>query len=150
MTTRSAIEEFLSQRTLAVVGVSRNPRKFGSAVFRELGAKGYKVLAVNPNAQAIDGQPCFASLRDLPETVGGAVIVVPRAATEQVVRDAAAAGIRRVWIQQRTETDAVLCFCAENGITTVHGQCILMFAPPVKSIHGFHRWLKGLFGGLPR
>jgi len=70
--------------------------------------------------------------------------------TEQVVRDAAAAGVRRVWIQQGAQSDAAVRFCAGNGLSAVTRQCILMFAEPVSSIHAFHRWVKKLFGGMPR
>jgi hypothetical protein len=51
MTTKAAIEGFMSQQVLAVVGVSRNSHKFGNVAYRELKARGYRVFAVNPNAQ---------------------------------------------------------------------------------------------------
>jgi predicted CoA-binding protein len=66
------------------------------------------------------------------------------------VRDAAAAGIRRVWMQQGAESEAAIRFCAENGISAVHGECILMFAEPAAFYHRMHRWVWGLLGKLPR
>ena len=74
----------------------------------------------------------------------------PSSQTDHVVRDAARAGIRRVWIQQGSGTDAAVRFCEGNGMTAVHGQCILMFLEPVAFFHRVHRWLWGLFGKLPR
>jgi len=150
MTTRAVVDEFLSQKTLALVGASRGGRKFGNAALRGLLANGYRVIPVHPEAAAIEGIPCAPSLATLPERVGGVVAVVPPAQTEKVVRDAREAGIRRVWMQQGAESPAALRYCEENGLTAIHGQCVLMFLGRGSWIHSFHRRLLGLFGRLPR
>ena len=149
MNSKAVVDEFLSQRTLAVVGASRNPRKFGNAVLRELNAKGYKVFPVNPNAREVLGSKCYPTLKDLPERVGGIVVVVPPAETERVVREAKDAGISRVWMQQGAESDTAITFCRQNGMQEVHGECILMFAPEAAFFHRAHRFVKGFFGRLP-
>ena len=149
MITKETIDDFLTQRTLALVGASRSGKKFGNAVLRELTAKGYRVLPVNPNAREIQGSRCYPSLRELPETVGGVVIVVPPAKTEEVVREAREAGIPRVWMQQGAESAGAIDFCRQNGMEEVHGQCILMFAPDAAFPHRAHRFIRGLFGRLP-
>jgi len=81
--------------------------------------------------------------------VGGVVVCVPPARTEQVVRDAHRAGIRRVWMQQGAESQAAIRFCEESGIALVHGECILMFAEPAALFHRVHRWIWRLLGRLP-
>jgi predicted CoA-binding protein len=100
--------------------------------------------------ESFEGQPCYPSLKALPEGVEAALIVVHAAQTEQVVKDAAEAGIRRVWMQQGAGSQQAIAYCKENGIEVVSGECILMFAEPVASFHGFHRWLWKLFGKLPK
>lgn len=150
MTSKAAVAEFVSQRKLAVVGVSRKRMKFGNLAFKELKAKGYQLFPINPNAETIEGARCYPSLSALPEPVDGVVVIVPPAQTEQVVRDAAAAGIRRVWMQQGAASPAAIRFCAENGISAVHGECILMFAEPAAFYHRLHRWVWGLVGKLPK
>jgi uncharacterized protein len=150
MNTRQDVDGFLAQKTLAVAGVSRNPQSFSAKSFAELTAKGYKLFPVNPNAESIGGAKCFPSLSRLPEKVGGVLVFTPPSATEKVVREAAAAGIGRIWIQQGAQSPEALAFCREKKLPVVSGQCILMFAEPVASFHGFHRWLKGVFGGLPK
>ena len=150
MTSKAAVDDFVGQRRLAIVGVSRRGRKFGNFAFRELRSKGYKILPVHPQAETIEGERCYASLGSLPEPVDGVLIVVSPAQTEQVVRDAAAAGIRRVWMQQGAESPAAIQFCQENGIPEVHGECILMFTEPAAWWHRAHRWVWKLLGKLPR
>ncbi len=150
MTSKRAVDDFLAQECLAVVGVSRSGKGFGNATFRELQANGYRVIPVHPDASAIQGVPCSRTLAALPEPAGGVVIVVPPDQTEIVVRDAATAGIRRVWMQHGSSSPRALRFCAENGIDAVHGECILMFLRAGPAIHRFHRGLKRLLGRLPR
>jgi predicted CoA-binding protein len=150
MTSKSLIETFLSQSTLAIVGVSRNDKKFGNVIFRELSAKGYKILPVNPKADRIGEELCYPSLKALPEPVDGLIIVVPPAQTEQVVQDAAAAGIKRVWMQQGSQSKISVEFCEENGISVVAGECILMFAEPTAFFHRLHRSIWKLIGKLPK
>jgi uncharacterized protein len=149
MISKAAVNEFAAQRTLAVVGVSRQGKKFGNYALRELAGRGYRVFPVHPQAETLEGERCYRSLRQLPEPVGGVLISVPPGETEQVVRDAAAAGIRRVWMQQGAASPEAIRFCQEHGIQEVHGECILMFASPVKSVHNLHRWLWRLLGKLP-
>ena len=149
MVSKADIEDFLAQKTLAVVGVSRKSQKFGNAIYKELKKKGYRVFPVNANAETVEGEPCYHDLKSLPEPVGGVVIVVPPAQTEVVVKDAQEAGIRRVWIQQGAQSEAALAFCKENNITVVHKMCILIFLEPVAGVHKFHRWILKIFGKLP-
>jgi predicted CoA-binding protein len=150
MTSKTLVDEFLSQKTLAVVGVSRNKNKFGNSVFKELKQKGYEVYPVNPKAEQIDGERVYPSLKELPKEVGGVVVVVPPKVTEQIVRDAAEAGIKRVWMQQGAESKEAIRYCEEQGIRTINRECILMFAEPAAFYHKLHRWFWGLFGKLPK
>ncbi len=150
MTTAAEIKDFMSQEALAVVGASRNPKKFGSIVYRDLKAKAYHVFAVNPHAGQIDGDPAYPDLEHLPEEVDGVVLIVPPAVTESMVRQAAQAGIRRVWMQPGAESQAAVAFCQENGISVIEGECIMMFAGPVKFPHSFHRWINRVSGKLPK
>jgi predicted CoA-binding protein len=149
MTSKAAVQDFLAQRTLAVVGASRDGKKFGNKVYKDLIRKGYRTYPVNPNAEEIEGQPCYPNLSALPEPADGLVFVVPPAETEKVVREAAEVGIPRVWMQQGSESEEAIRFCEENGISVVSGECILMFAEPAEFYHRMHRWVWGVMGKLP-
>jgi len=147
--TQVEIYDFLSQRSLAVVGVSRNTKKFGNAIYRTLKQQGYKVFPIHREAESIEGDRCYPVFKALPEKVGGVVICIPPVQTEKILEGVLAAGISHVWLQRGAESYAALRFCEKNGITVVHGQCILMFAEPVESFHRFHRWVVKLFGMYP-
>ena len=150
MTPKEAIDDFVSQRKLALVGASSKKGKFGNFALKDLRAKGYKIFPVHPQVRTIEGEPCYPSFAALPEPVDGVLVVVPPAQTEKVVRDAAAAGIKRVWMQQGAESPAAIKFCIEHNISEVHGECILMFAEPAAWFHRAHRWAWKLLGKLPK
>lgn len=148
MTTRSSVDQFLSENTLALAGASRSGKKFGNAVVKDLTKKGYELLLVHSEANEIEGLKCYSDLSELPEQVGGLVLVVPPEQTEKIVQQATAVGIRKIWMQQGSESPEAVKFCEDNGINAIHGECILMFAQPT-GIHKFHRWIWGLIGKLP-
>ena len=150
MNTRRDIEGFVAQKTLAIVGMSRAPQSFSANAAKELKAKGYRILPVNPNAAEIQGEKCYPSLAALPEKVGGVLFLTPPAATEKALREAVEAGLAHFWIQQGADSPEAIHFCKEKNLSAVTGHCILMFAEPVGYFHKIHRFFKGLFGGLPK
>ncbi len=72
---KEAAGQFLSHKRIAVTGVSRKPENHGSnVVYNRLKERGYEVFAVNPNADQVEGDPCFADLRSIPGGVEAVVI----------------------------------------------------------------------------
>ena len=149
MTSKKIVDEFLLQKKIAVVGVSRKKTKFGNAIYKELKQKGYQVFPINPNMQTFEGDPCYPDLLSLPEKVDAVVINVPPAQTEKVVREAKEAEINKVWLQQGSQSKDAIKFCEENGIDYVTNECILMFVQPSAFIHRAHKWVWGVLGKLP-
>lgn len=149
MVTFQSVDGFLNQKQLAIVGVSRTGKGFGAMALRELKARGYQVYVVHPEAKTMGDDTCYASLADLPEGTGGLLIVVPPAQTEKVVREAAAAGMPRVWMQRGAQSAEAVRYCAENGIDCISGECILMFVAPDRFPHNLHRWIWRKLGKLP-
>ncbi len=148
--TRATIDAFLAEKSLAIVGVSRDGRTgFGNAARKELVEKGYQLHIVHPEADRIADQPCAHTLAEVAADVGGVVLVTPPAQTMKVLEEAAACGIRRVWLQQGAESPEAIRFCEQHGIAVVHGECILMFAEPTAWFHRAHRWARKSFGHLP-
>jgi predicted CoA-binding protein len=150
MSRKVDVNDFLAQKKVAVVGVSRGGKKFGNAILKDLKLKGYRVFPINPNAESIDGEPCYPELSVLPERPDGVITVVPPAVTEKVVEEAHAAGIKRIWMQQGSESEAAIRYCQDKGMTVIDGECILMFAEPAAFYHRFHRWVWKLLGKLPK
>jgi predicted CoA-binding protein len=150
MISKAMIDDFISQRSLAIVGVSRKGNKFGNNAFKELKTKGYKLTLVHPSGEIIEGQQTYPSLKALPEKVGGVLVVVPPAQAEKVVHEAHEEGIDRVWLQQGAESKAAIQYCEQNGMSVIYGKCILMFTQPLAFFHKPHRWVMGVLAQLPK
>lgn len=140
------VQEFLKAKRLAVVGVSHNEQKFGTAIYKELKTRGIEVYGVNPTMDMIDGDKCYASLADLAGKVDGVVVSVPPQKAAGVIREAAAAGMTKIWLQQGAQSGETSRAAHEAGVEPVEGKCILMYAGEVNSIHSFHRFFTKLFG----
>ncbi len=150
MVTRALINEFLAQKTLGLVGVSRHGKGFGNAIRNELTRKGYVFRLVHPEADSIEDQPCVKALNQIAHDISGLVLVTPPTVTLQLLYEAVDVGIRRVWIQQGAESEEVIKFCDERGLLAVYRQCIFMFAEPTGFPHRLHRGIRAMFGRLPK
>ena len=150
MTNQSSVTNFLKNKSIAVVGVSRNKKKFGYIAYKNLKDKGYKVLPVNPNVDTADSDKCYPNLSSIKEKIEGVLLVVPPKQSEKVVKEAHTLGIKSIWFQQGSGSKEAIKYCEENGMSVVSGECIMMFTEPVESIHKFHRWIWKIFGKLPK
>ena len=150
MFTKAQLDELLAQPALAVVGVSRGGTKFGNLLYRTLRERGTRVYAVHPRAAQLEGDPAYAAFNALPEPVGGVVVCVKPAQVEAVLREAVAAGIPRVWLQQGSASREALAYAAAQGLTVLSGACLLMHIAGDRFPHKFHRAIDGWLGRLPR
>jgi len=149
MVTLKQIEDFLASEPIAMVGVSRNPKKFGFASFKELREKGMNVIPVNLYADEILGNVVFKDIKRLPSDVRGVIIMTKKDQTAGVIRDAREKGIKQIWIQQMAETREAISETEGSDINLITKECILMHYKP-HSIHKFHGGLKKFFGRFPK
>jgi len=149
MNTLKQINQFLENQPIAMVGVSRNPKKFGYAAFKELKEKGMKIIPVNPAADEIMGEKSYRNVGALPEDVKGIIVMTKKNQTASVVKEALAKGIKEIWIQQMADSKEALSELKGSDINYITGQCILMHYKP-HSIHKFHGNLKKFFGMFPK
>jgi len=150
MITKEQINEFYSQSQIAMIGVSRNKKKFGYAAYNELKTKGYNVIPVNSNADTIDEAVCYKSIETLPASVTAAVVMTHKKDTLDTVQRLLQKGIKQLWIQKGSDTAEAIDYAKKNYANLINGKCIFMFCEPVVGFHKFHRSIVKLFGGLPK
>jgi len=143
------IEEFLASEPVAMAGVSRNPKKFGFAAFRELKEKGMKIIPVNPNATEIHGEKVYPDIKSLPDNIRSLIIMTAKQKTAGIVKEAREKGIRHIWIQQMAESSDALKELEGSGINYITKECILMHYKP-HGIHKFHAGLRKFFRSFPK
>jgi uncharacterized protein len=158
MTTQRAsletIEDFLSQKRIAIAGISRDPASDSARMFEELSRRGYDVIPVNPNTAEVKGRRCFARIQDIQPPVDTVLLMTSPDVTETVVHDCAEAGVLRVWIYRGMGKGSVnakaVAFCRGQGIQLVPGECPYMFLPGAEAGHRVHRFIRKITGGYPR
>ncbi len=156
MPTRADIDDFLAQKRIAFVGVSRDPAEFANTVYRTLKSRGYQLFPVNLHAEQIEGDQCYHTVAEIPDPVDGALVMLPPAPAEQVMRQCAQAGIRRIWLRGGSRGAPVAALseavrsCREQGISIIDEACPMMFAEPVGFGHACHRFVARLTGSLPK
>lgn len=142
MPSTSAIKDFLAQRHIAVVGVSRDTKAFANVVFRNMVEQGYDVVPVNPAAVELEGRKCYASVRHVPDPLDGVIVMVNPVAALAVIDDCVYRGVPRVWLHrgagEGAVSDGALATCRAHGISVVDGACPLMFLDHPSVIHRLH------------
>lgn len=111
-------------RVIAVVGHSDRPQRTSYRIANYLRAAGYTVYPVNPTVHQIDGQPSYASLADVPESIDIVNVFRRSEYLAGVVEDAIAAGAKMVWAQLGVRDDAATRRAESVGLPLVMDNCI--------------------------
>ena len=147
------IQQFLSQKQIAIIGVSRNPKDLSRLLCTELGKRGCEVLAVNPTMTELDGKRCYSTIKDIDPAPGAALIMTGTAVLENVVEQCREAGVRSIWIygtNGRSKVSALSsAACRLAGITLVEGECPYMFLQGSGGIHRLHGFVRKVFRSYP-
>ncbi len=122
------ISAFLERGPWAVVGASSDRAKYGNKVLRCYLQKGKApVHPVNPRAAEIEGLTAYPTLAALPEPARAASIITPPAVTESIVEQAAALGVRHLWMQPGAESPRAIELAEDAGIELIAGgPCLLV------------------------
>jgi hypothetical protein len=119
---------FDSDTSIAVVGATDTPGKYGGIVYRDLKAKGFKVFAVNPARETVDGDPAYPTVLDTPEVPTMAVLVIPAPRGVRVVQTCKEAGINNVWVQPGAFSPDLRVALEEGGFDWIAEACVMVRA----------------------
>jgi len=151
---REAADEFLSQRRIAVAGVSRDGKQSANLIYRRLRDTGHEVFAVNPNADTVEGDRCYDSVSAIPDGVDGVVVVTTPEVATDVVADCASANVPRVWLHRAfgsgSTSEAAVKLCEQHGISVIPAGCPCMFGTTADPGHKCLRAMLRVTGKLPR
>lgn len=111
-------------RTIAVVGISRNPEKSARRVPSYLAAKGYEIIPVNPFVDKIFGKPAFDSLNEVTDPIDMVVIFRPSADAAVIAEEAMKRPERpAIWLQKEIRADEIAKSARDQGIIVVQDMC---------------------------
>lgn len=121
----STLRDILTMsRVIAVVGYSDNPAKVSYRIGGYLKQAGYKVYAVNPTVEQIDGEATYASLSDVPEPIDIVNVFRRPEYLMGVVEDAIAVGAHVVWAQLGIYDAFAAEKARDAGLQVVMDRCI--------------------------
>ena len=155
-TMKEAATEFLSQKRIAVAGVSRESggSHGGNPVYVRLRARGYDVFAVNPNATEVEGDRCYPNVKAIPDGVDAVVIGTHPDVAESVMQDCIDAGIKYVWMHRGPGGGSVSAAATklgrDSGVTVIDGGCPLMYDPTADFGHKMMKGVLSLVGKVPK
>jgi predicted CoA-binding protein len=95
-------------KTVAIIGASNDPRKFGNKAVRAFQQQGYTVYPVNPNETEVEGLTAYKSIRDVPERPFMISVYVPPPVLVKLLPDISAKGCDELWLNPGTESDEAL------------------------------------------
>jgi predicted CoA-binding protein len=139
-----AASAFLTNKRVAVTGVSRTPKTHGSNnVYKRFRERGYEVFAVNPNANEVEGDRSYPDLKSIPGGVEAVVIGTRPERAEETMRECAELGIKHVWMHRGpgagSVSEAATEYGRQQGITVIDGGCPCMFGPTADFGHRLMR-----------
>lgn len=153
MTLTEAAKDFLAQKRIAVVGVSRRRNHTTRYIFRKLRTPEREVVPVNPVTSEIQGVRCYPNLSAIPGTVTAVLVVTKPEAAADVVRECVALGIPRVWLHRAigsgSASEEAIRIGRDANLTVIPSGCPMMYCEPVDIGHRCFRWCLRLSGRLP-
>jgi predicted CoA-binding protein len=148
------VQGFLSQKRIAVVGVSEKRDTGCNLAYTKFKGGGYQVYAVSPHTATFKGDPCYPDLKSIPQKPEAVFILTNPKVTEEIVRECVELGVKHVWMHCMMGTKPGLAagmtsvsaeavkMCKDNGITVIPGACPNQF---MNADFG-HKLMKGLWG----
>lgn len=131
-TTERILRDF---RTLAVVGLSRDPSKAAHAIPARMQRSGFRIIPVNPHVTSLLGEQAYATLQDVPQPVEVVLVFRPSPEAAAVACDAVAIGAKALWLQQGIVSDEARQIAESAGLLYVEDRCIGV----ERAVHGIHK-----------
>jgi len=122
--TKEIVSILKQYKTVAVVGLSEDPKKASHQVAEYLQSQGYRIIPVNPQCQEVLGEKCYASLKDIPEPIEVVDIFRKAEAIPGIVKEAIAVGAKVIWMQLGLEHPQAAAQARAAGLQVVMNHCM--------------------------
>jgi predicted CoA-binding protein len=116
--------------TIAVIGASTNPEKYGNIAVRAWQETGWTVYPINPNETEIEGLPAYPNIRDVPGEVAVATMYVPPALGARIAEGIIEKGVAQVYLNPGAESPELREKLEAAGIEVIEA-CSIMAAKAI-------------------
>ena len=114
------------KNSIALVGASNNPKKYGNKILLDLLEKGHIVYPINKNESQIEGLKSYKKVSDLPSLPSIINFVVPPNEGIEVTKDLVKKGYDNFWYQPGAESIEISNFLASNKKNFIDDKCIMV------------------------
>ena len=114
------------KNSIALVGASNNPKKYGNKILLDLLEKGYIVYPINKNESQIEGLKSYKNVSDLPSLPSIINFVVPPNEGIEVTKDLVKKGYDNFWYQPGAESIEISNFLESNKKNFIDDKCIMV------------------------
>lgn len=136
----SSLNEQLKPKTIAVVGLSPDPSRPSFRTARKLKRLGYRVIAINPRASEVLGEPAYPSLTDLPEAPEVVLVFRAAEAAPGIAHEAVARGTQTFWLQEGIVSEEAAQIASDGGLRVVMNRCMYK---EVQRVRGYMAAFRG-------
>ena len=114
------------KNSIALVGASNNPKKYGNKILLDLLEKGHIVYPINKNESQIEGLKSYKKVSDLPSLPSIINFVVPPNEGTEVTKDLVKKGYDNFWYQPGAESIEISNFLESNKKNFIDDECIMV------------------------
>ena len=111
--------------SVAIIGASRDRRKYGNRAVRAYLAKGYTVYPINPHARQVEGLKAYRSVMDVPGPIDRVSLYVPPQVGITMLDELAAKGITEIYVNPGAESEELLARAEALGLQPIYACSIL-------------------------
>ena len=125
----SEIKGILSKyKTIAMIGVSKDPKKPSTIVMKYMQKYGFKVIPVNPRAKGekILGEEVFEKITDIKEPIGIVDVFRPSKEAYAIAEDTVKIGAKVLWLQLGIRDEEAKKLMHKNNIDYIENKCTKM------------------------
>lgn len=119
------IQDILSMKKVAVIGMSKNPSKAAHYVPRYLSENGFDIIPVNPTTDEILGKKCYESVSDVDDDVEIVDVFRPSDEVLPFVKEAIKKKPKVIWLQEGIHNTEAEKLARDAGITVIFNRCML-------------------------
>ena len=125
----SEIKDILSKnKTIAMIGVSKDPTKPSTIVMKYMQKYGLKVIPVNPRAKGekILGEEVYEKITDIKEPVDIVDVFRPSKEAYGIAEDTVKIGAKVLWLQLGIRDEKAKDLMKKNNIEYIENKCTKM------------------------
>ena len=105
--------------TVAIIGASADPSKFGNKSIHAHLRAGYEVFPVNPKEETIEGLKCYKSILEVPGALDRISLYLPPPVAVKLLDDVAKKGCKELWVNPGVESPELIEKARSLGVNAI-------------------------------